>query len=235
MNSPSEACESAGVASAALLGGKMRRREVMRLEFHSPGQRGEDASGVEKIATDVELRLREEIGDLTARMQRQAEAAAIEIEEARRDARVGARAEWELELREYIDGERAAVARACEAFRVERARYFSGVEAEVVKLALGIASRILHREVKMDALLLSAAVRVALEKVAEGSEVVLRVPVEDVEAWRRVVDVELVGDGGLVAGECVLETKVGRVELGVNAQLEEIERGFFDLMQQRPV
>jgi hypothetical protein len=24
------------------------------------------------------------------------------------------------------------------------------------------------------------------------------------------------------------------VELGVNAQLEEIERGFFDLMQQRP-
>ena len=27
------------------------------------------------------------------------------------------------------------------------------------------------------------------------------------------------------AGECVLETNVGRVELGVSAQLEEIERG----------
>jgi flagellar assembly protein FliH len=32
----------------------------------------------------------------------------------------------------------------------------------------------------------------------------------------------------------VLDTNVGRVELGVSAQLEEIERGFFDLMQQRP-
>ena len=36
------------------------------------------------------------------------------------------------------------------------------------------------------------------------------------------------------AGECVLETSVGKVELGVSAQLEEIEKGFFDLLQQRP-
>jgi flagellar assembly protein FliH len=34
--------------------------------------------------------------------------------------------------------------------------------------------------------------------------------------------------------ECVLETSVGRVELGVKAQLIEIERGFFDLLGQRP-
>ena len=40
---------------------------------------------------------------------------------------------------------------------------------------------------------------------------------------------------GWSAGECVLETRVGTVELGVKAQLEEIEKGFFDLLQQRPV
>ena len=45
---------------------------------------------------------------------------------------------------------------------------------------------------------------------------------------------QIVGDERLRAGECVLETNVGKVELGVSAQLEEIERGFFDLMQQRP-
>jgi flagellar assembly protein FliH len=45
---------------------------------------------------------------------------------------------------------------------------------------------------------------------------------------------KLVGDERLGVGECVLETNVGRVELGVSAQLEEIERGFFDLLQQRP-
>ena len=32
----------------------------------------------------------------------------------------------------------------------------------------------------------------------------------------------------------MLDTNVGKVELGVSAQLEEIEHGFFDLMQQRP-
>jgi flagellar assembly protein FliH len=35
-------------------------------------------------------------------------------------------------------------------------------------------------------------------------------------------------------GECVLETNIGRVELGVSAQLAEIEKGFFDLLQMRP-
>jgi flagellar assembly protein FliH len=32
----------------------------------------------------------------------------------------------------------------------------------------------------------------------------------------------------------VIDTNVGTVELGVDAQLQEIERGFFDLMQRRP-
>jgi flagellar assembly protein FliH len=46
--------------------------------------------------------------------------------------------------------------------------------------------------------------------------------------------VELVADEDLHSGDCVLETHVGQVELGVSAQLEEIERGFFDLLDQRP-
>ena len=60
-------------------------------------------------------------------------------------------------------------------------------------------------------------------------------------AWRELMQaedasmVEVSGDSRLEAGECVLETSVGRVELGVEAQLEEIEKGFFDLLQQRPV
>jgi flagellar assembly protein FliH len=85
----------------------------------------------------------------------------------------------------------------------------------------------------MDPLLLAGAVRVALEKVAEGSEVVLHVPVAELEMWRGVVS-NVAGDERMKQGECVLETNVGKVELGVSAQLEEIERGFFDLLQQRP-
>jgi flagellar assembly protein FliH len=76
--------------------------------------------------------------------------------------------------------------------------------------------------------------------VAEDSGTVLRVPVSAVDMWKEAFTVspspslQISGDERLTAGECVLETNVGRVELGVSAQLEEIERGFFDLMQQRP-
>jgi flagellar assembly protein FliH len=89
-------------------------------------------------------------------------------------------------------------------------------------------------------LLLTAVVRVALEKVADSSTTVLRVPASEVERWREAIatgalsEVQLAGDDGLGTDQCVLETNVGRVELGVSAQLEEIEKGFFDLLQQRP-
>jgi flagellar assembly protein FliH len=36
-------------------------------------------------------------------------------------------------------------------------------------------------------------------------------------------------------GHCVLETALGTTELTLEAQLAEIERGFFDLLAQRPV
>ena len=109
-----------------------------------------------------------------------------------------------------------------------------------MKLALAIAARVLHREANLDPLLLTGVVRIALEKVAEDSTTVLRVPANAIEMWREVFvegqesSLKIVADERLDAGECVLDTNVGRVELGVSAQLEEIERGFFDLMQQRP-
>jgi flagellar assembly protein FliH len=114
------------------------------------------------------------------------------------------------------------------------------VEAEVVKLALAIAKQVLHREVKLDPLLLAGVVKVALGKVAEDSATTLRVPVADLEKWRESLasmqdnSLHLLGDEKLGPGECLLDTNVGRVELGVSAQLQEIERGFFDLLQQRP-
>jgi len=162
------------------------------------------------------------------------------MEMARNEARAEARLEWEQELQDRIVEEHTAVLKVCAEFVRERARYFAGVEAEVVKLALAIAARVLHREAKIDPLLLTGVVRVALEKVAENSATVLRVPVAAIEMWREIFvaspesTLQVVGDERLAAGECVLDTNVGSVELGVSAQLEEIERGFFDLMHQRP-
>jgi flagellar assembly protein FliH len=212
-------------------------REVSRLEFLPLGQ----PEVVAEVATDeTEVLLKEEVAALDGRLRSQAEQMSADMEMARNEARAEARLEWEQELEDRIVGERRAVLKACEEFVRERSRYFAGVEAEVVKLALAIAARVLHREAKLDPLLLTGVVRVALEKVAEDSVTVLRVPVGATEMWREVFvaspesSLQVVGDERLAAGECVLDTNVGRVELGVSAQLEEIERGFFDLMQQRP-
>jgi len=196
---------------------------------------------VAEVATDETTGpLREEVAALDRQLQSLEEQRSADLENARSEARAEARLELEQELKDGIVAERSVILKICEEFVRERARYFAGVEAEVVKLALAIAARVLHREAKLDPLLLTGVVRVALEKVAEDSVTVLRVPVGSIEIWRELFaaspdsSLQIVGDERLAVGECVLETNVGRVELGVSAQLEEIEKGFFDLLQQRP-
>ncbi len=121
-------------------------------------------------------------------------------------------------------------------FSEERDRYLAAVEQEVVKLALALAARILRREAQMDPLLLTGAVRVALGQLAGSSEVELRVPAAELELWKEAIahlphvamkPVVVAGEG-MRLGDCVIESKVGTVDLGVRSQLAEIERGFFD-------
>lgn len=127
-------------------------------------------------------------------------------------------------------------ARLAERFHAECARFFESVEPEVVKLALAVAARILRRESQMDALLLSGAVRVALGQLATSTQVRLRVPTTDLELWRDTIShlpnlaikPTVVAGEGMRLGECVMETELGSADLGVAAQLREIERGFFD-------
>jgi flagellar assembly protein FliH len=131
--------------------------------------------------------------------------------------------------------------RAVSEFGTARDSYLAQVEQEVVRLALSIATRILHRESQMDPLLLSGAVRVALGQLSDTTEVRLRVPTSQFSLWNEMMQFmphlplrpQLVSDDTLEADECSLETHLGSVELGVKAQLAEIERGFFDLLEHR--
>jgi flagellar assembly protein FliH len=165
-----------------------------------------------------------------------------EVEEKVRQARMNEQAKCEEEYNEALYRERESVHRICEQFVEERKHYFERVEVEIVRLSLAIAARILHREVKLDPLLLRGIVQVALNQLQESSEVVLRVPSDDVESWllhfqdaaKSAVTVEVVADDRLEAGACTLQTKLGSVNFGVEIQLAEVERGFFDLLKQRP-
>ena len=123
-----------------------------------------------------------------------------------------------------------------ESFAQERDRYLQTVEHEVVELALAVAARILRREAQMDPLLLSGAVRVALGQLSGSTQVRLRVPPPELDLWTEAmalvpnlaVKPSIVAGEGMRLGELEIETELGSVDLGIRAQLGEIERGFFD-------
>ena len=148
-----------------------------------------------------------------AEREAQAQAAATEAERGRRQA-----------------------ADLLENFARERDRYLHAVEKEVVRLALAVAARILRREAQMDPLLLTGAVRVALGQLAATSEIRLRVPAKEADLWKETIALLpnltvkplVVADDGMSLGDCAIESKVGSLDLGLRAQLGEIERGFFD-------
>jgi flagellar assembly protein FliH len=123
-----------------------------------------------------------------------------------------------------------------ESFAEERERYLREVEHEVVELALAIAARILRREAQMDPLLLTGAVRVALGQLTGATEVRLRVPAAELDLWTEAmallpnlaVKPKVLAGDGMRLGDCIIETEMGTVDLGIRPQLGEIERGFFD-------
>jgi flagellar assembly protein FliH len=160
-------------------------------------------------------------------------------------ARASAVLETEARLR--ADAERreveqaALINQALGAFAEERRRYFDRVESDVVHLALAIAAKILHREAQVDPMLVAALVKVAVSKLHDGSSVTVRVAPEELNRWTTYManptngsTVHLVEDSHLQAGGCVLETDLGSANFGIDAQLKEVEQGFFDLLAQRP-
>jgi len=159
-------------------------------------------------------------------------------EEGIREGAQRERARLEQEMAE----KNARITEALAAFERERAGYYSKIEAEVVHLALAIASKILHREAQVDRMLLAALAKVALDKLQQKTQVRVRVAHQQAEAWRQyfaqdtqlTVAPEIVEDDSLPGGDCILETELGSTELGLEPQLKEIEAGLFDLLAQRP-
>jgi flagellar assembly protein FliH len=177
--------------------------------------------------------------------QTEASPSAQEIEDRLNSARAQAVADTEKRLRAEYEARSAAEAarirQALDNFLIERKSYFSRVEADVVQLALGIARKILHREAQVDPLLVAALVRVAVDKLHDGSSVSVRTSPVNAEKWRRYLatasngsTIAIVEDAHLGPDDCLLETDLGSANFSIDAQLKEVEQGFFDLLAQRP-
>ncbi|MGH9499993.1 MAG: FliH/SctL family protein [Terriglobales bacterium] len=159
-----------------------------------------------------------------------AETRAEGIREGERLARAG--------FQEEIARERARVSELLSSMQQERNEYYSKVEVQLVHFALAIAAKILHREAQVDRMVVAGLVKVMLEKLQQGTKVTVRVRPEAAESWRHYFHdnstMQIVEDFSLQSTDCVFETELGVAEVGLDAQLKEIEKGFFDLLAQKP-
>ena len=159
-----------------------------------------------------------------------AEARAEGIREGERLARVA--------FQEEVTRERSRIDGMLSAFQQERNEYYSKVEVQLVHFALAIAAKILHREAQVDRMVVAGLVKVMVEKLQQGTKVTVRVRPEAAESWRHYFHdnstMQIVEDFSLQSTDCVFETEVGTAEVGLDAQLKEIEKGFFDLLAQKP-
>ena len=215
-------------APADLLGSG--RRGVALLEFMAlKGKPGGD-EGAEK----------EDYADADGELDRAVQMRAM-IEAARRDASEEARQVLGDEYAECIRVERRRVERLLLEFGEQRRVYFTKAEAAVVQLSLMVAAKILQHEADADVMLLAATVRAALSRIQDGSSAIVRVRPEEAGVWEQAFAedsfnrVEITADKSLRLGDCVMETSLGRVELGIVAQLGEIERGFRELIERASV
>jgi flagellar assembly protein FliH len=180
-----------------------------------------------------------------SKQQREKNLSAQETRDAINRACAEAVTATEKRLRQEYEARSAAEASkilsALEQFQDERKEYFSRVESDVIQLALAIAAKILHREAQVDPMLVAALVRVAVEKMHDVSSVSVRVAPANVEKWREYLAtsqngsaVTVIDDEQLGPEDCILETGLGSAEFSIDAQLKEVEQGFFDLLAQRP-
>ncbi len=189
---------------------------------------------------DREVEPEAPLAEAEPKVDTQALKLAAMIDAARDESATEMRRVCEAEFAQRLEEERARATELARQFARDRQKYFAAVEGQVVKLALAVARRVLAREVEVDRMHLAATVRAALTRVQDGSKTLLRVPAGEALDWAEMGlgemesgRVEVVSDVRLAPGECVLETSLGRVELGVRPQMEEIESGFDDLTERR--
>ena len=121
------------------------------------------------------------------------------------------------------------------------AHSFGDAEGDLLKLAISIARRVLHRELTLDPESIEGLIRVALDKLQSRELCRVRVHPDQEQAIRKSLErfsnsqkVELIADPSLQCGDVIFETAHGNLDASIESQLREIERGFADRLRRLP-
>ncbi len=120
-----------------------------------------------------------------------------------------------------------------------RPRLCKEAEADVLRLAMAIAQRILHRQLNIDPTALEALVKVSLDRLGRQEQIRVRVSAALAETIRTILSkllsrpVDVAADSNLEPGSLIFETSRGQLDASLNSQLDEIERGLIDRLENR--
>lgn len=167
--------------------------------------------------------------------------------EARQTSEEGEQRVREAHQRGFREGEAAAtqkmaaqvtvkveqLGRSIEQLALHRAKIQREAEPELVRLALAIARRIMRRELTVDPDSLQGLLKAGLEKIESAEAHRVRVNPEHASTVAALLEgsarpIEVTSEPGLPVGAVIFETSRGSVDVGMETQLKEIERGFAD-------
>ena len=173
----------------------------------------------------------QEIGALHARI---AEVEAL-AERRVREARDTGFREGDAAARNQIQPMLEKLAQSIQEVNGLRAKLRHEAESDLVKLALAIAKKILHRELSADPDSISGLIRVAVEKIRVQEILRVRVHPQHHPVVQQILarlstgaPIEIFADHKLQLGGVVVETTRGEFDASVDLQLREIERGLTD-------
>jgi len=173
----------------------------------------------------------QEIGALNARI---AEVEAL-AERRVREARETGYREGEAAARNQIQPVLDKLAQSIKEIGELRAKLRHEAESDLVKLALAIAKKILHRELSADPDSISGLIRVAVEKIRVQEILRVRIHPQHHPAVQQILarvstgaPIEIFADQKMQLGGVVVETTRGEFDASVDLQLREIERGLTD-------
>jgi len=139
------------------------------------------------------------------------------------------------ETRADLDMTAEALVSSVKELSAFRARLRQRYEQEVLELALGIARKVVHAELRERPESWLPLIREAIRGALDREEVCIRLPpvlaafftehLPEIRAQLdEVKDLVILEDPSLKEGGCVIETRFGEIDVGINTQIDQIER-----------